>query len=342
MTDKGESNQACCESTVGDTTDESQRCCEEPQPSADSPRVEIRNDCCGSILGNDENADQAVPSERPERDNQTCEVTNRDQGSASIASNQKSGDELVRMQRAADETTALLDEMAEAWQPAWSEADVASYLHKAVRDRDLETAWTQAYCPAVHAGPEASVGHVAPGDRTVAPGEILHVDFGIVYEEYVSDLQRVFYRKIAPEDSIPLDLQTAFTDVRAAIEAGRDAIVPGVPGYQVDAVARRELVSRGWDPFNHAFGHQIGTTAHERGTLLGPLWDRYGANPRGVVRRDQVYSLELGVGTTFGYVGLEEMVRVTADGTRYLVDPQTEIRLLADGPVDESPDGAAL
>lgn len=336
MTEDHESSQACCDSTVGDGSAATQSCCGESEPPTDSPRSDIKNDCCGTVVQPDVRPEEVPTPQNHDRGKQPAGGTDRDERPTSIAPNQKSGDELVRIDRAADETTALLESIPEAWQPAWSEADVATFLQEAVRERGLETAWTQSYCPAVHAGPEAAVGHVAPGARTVSPGEILHVDFGVTVDGYVADLQRVFYRRKAHDTSIPSELQTAFTDVRAALEAGRDALVPGVPGYQVDAVARHELTSRGWDAFNHAFGHQVGTIPHDRGTLLGPLWDRYGDNPRGIVRSDQVYSLELGVGTAHGYVGIEEMVRVTDDGATYLVDPQTELQLLADGPSERA------
>lgn len=343
MTDERADRQSCCDTPVREERSQlqtQQGCCDADQKPPDSPRSNIENDCCGSVKRGDA-SQEALPTEQTHTgERHPTDGREDDQETPSISPNQKSQTELKHLERAADETTALLQQMAEAWRPDWSEADVASFLHDAVQEQGLETAWTQAHCPAVHAGPDAAVGHVAPGDRTVSPGELLHIDFGVASEGYVADLQRVFYRGDNTNGSIPSELQTAFSDVRAALEAGRNVLVPGVPGYQVDAVARRELTSRGWDAYNHAFGHQVGTIPHDRGTLLGPLWDRYGDNPRGVVRSDQVYSLELGVGTRYGYVGLEEMVRVTADGASYLVDPQTEILRLADGPVEDEEDTA--
>lgn len=335
MTGKRTDRQVCCDSPVGEESDRvqtEQGCCERAELATNSPRAEIEDDCCGTVNRNHGVTDRSTEEQfggehTPERGIGT--------EASLIAPNQKSESELERLERAAVETTTLLDEMAAAWQAGWSEQDLASFLHEATRRQGFETAWTEAYCPAVHAGPEAPVGHAAPGDRTVSPGEVLHVDFGIDFEGYVADLQRVFYRAEAVDSDIPDELSSTFSDVRAALEAGREALVPGVQGYQVDAVARHELTSRGWDAFDHAFGHQVGTIPHDRGTLLGPLWDRYGDNPRGVVRRDEVYSLELGVGTMYGYVGLEEMVRITDDGATYLAEPQTEIRYVSHRSVEE-------
>jgi Xaa-Pro aminopeptidase len=125
-------------------------------------------------------------------------------------------------------------------------------------------------------------------------------------------------------------LEAAFADVRAAIDAGHEALEPGAVGHQVDAAAREALTGRGREAFDHAFGHQVGRTAHDGGLLLGPQWDRYGEAVVGEVRPGEVYTMELGLDTEWGYVGQEEMVRVTEDGTEFVVEPQTELRRLSD------------
>ncbi|MFW5949306.1 MAG: M24 family metallopeptidase, partial [Halolamina sp.] len=232
----------------------------------------------------------------------------------------KSATEHERIQTAAETTLELLHDVADEWTPATTEADVADWLHERMREAGYGSAWSWDYCPTVHAGGDAEVGHTMPGDQTVAQGELLHVDFGVVRNEYAADLQRVWVRG-APSEG----LQQAFEDVRAAIDAGRDVLEPGVVGHRVDARARAELVARDRELFDHALGHQVGRTAHDGGTLLGPEWDRYGEAVDHEVRVGEVYTLELGLDTEWGYVGQEEMVRVTDDGTEFLVDPQTSL-----------------
>ncbi|MFB6111463.1 MAG: M24 family metallopeptidase, partial [Halobacteriaceae archaeon] len=99
-------------------------------------------------------------------------------------------------------------------------------------------------------------------------------------------------------------------------------------GHEVDAAARELITDRGWDPYEHALGHQVGRSAHDGGTLLGPEWDRYGDSVRRRVRPNEIYTLELGVDTDYGYIGQEEMVQITETGTEWVVDPQTEFRVL--------------
>ncbi|MFW5896089.1 MAG: M24 family metallopeptidase, partial [archaeon] len=187
----------------------------------------------------------------------------------------KSETERERIVAAAAETEAFFSEMAAEWSPDWTEADVSEYLHDRMDEEGYGSAWSWDYCPTVHAGGEAPVGHTLPGDRTLPPGEILHVDFGVVKDGYAADIQRLYYYPQDDEDP-PADLRAAFEDVRAAIDAGLDALEPGVEGHVVDQAAREEVISRGRDEYQHAVGHQVGRNAHDGGALLGPLWDRYG------------------------------------------------------------------
>jgi len=240
---------------------------------------------------------------------------------------EKSPIEYDRMVRAAEITEGLFDEMAENWTPEWKEADVAEFIHGRMRERDLDSAWSWDYCPTVHAGGASELGHTMAGDLTLPPGEVLHIDFGVKYEGYATDIQRLYYYPDDGEEP-PAELQSAYEDVRAAIDASFDAMAPGVKGYEVDDAARDEITARGWPGYKHAVGHNVGRNAHDGGTLLGPLWDRYGDSPEGIVREGEIYTLELGVDTEWGYLGQEEMVEVTSDGVEYFVEPQTEFRIL--------------
>jgi Xaa-Pro aminopeptidase len=235
----------------------------------------------------------------------------------------KSPTEHERITAAAETTQGLLNDLAEAWTPEMTEADARDWLHERMREAGYGSAWSWEYCPTVHAGGDSELGHTLPGDLTVPEGELLHVDFGVVQDGYAADIQRIWVRgEPAP------GLESAFADVRAAIDAGHEVLEAGAVGHDVDAAARAVLRDRGRDVFDHAFGHQVGRTAHDGGLLLGPEWERYGDAVRGEVRVGEVYTMELGLDTEWGYVGQEEMVRITEDGTEFVVEPQTELQRL--------------
>jgi Xaa-Pro aminopeptidase len=102
-----------------------------------------------------------------------------------------------------------------------------------------------------------------------------------------------------------------------------------VAGWEVDAAAREALVGACFPEPRYALGHQLGRSAHDGGTLLGPRWDRYGTAPLGLVEEGNVFTVEFGTAVPGrGYIGLEEDVLVTADGIEWLSTPQRELWLV--------------
>jgi Xaa-Pro aminopeptidase len=78
------------------------------------------------------------------------------------------------------------------------------------------------------------------------------------------------------------------------------------------------IVDAGYPEFKHSLGHGLGRAVHDGGTGLGPRWPCYGRTVEGVVEPGNVFTLELGVMTAAGFVGLEEDVVVTEHGCEFL------------------------
>ena len=186
-----------------------------------------------------------------------------------------------------------------------------------------------AHCPAVNAGPDKEVGHSGPSELKTKRGELLHVDFGVSRDDYCSDLQRVWYLLDEGETGPPDEVVRAWDALWAAVDAGAAALRPGAVGWEVDAAARSSLVEAGFPEPMYSLGHQLGRSAHDGGTLLGPRWDRYGTAPLGTVEEGNVFTLEYGTAVEGrGYIGLEEDVLVTADGVEWLSTPQRDLWLV--------------
>ncbi len=214
--------------------------------------------------------------------------------------------------------------------PGANEKEIGDYIHNAMAQRGVVPSWEAAYCPIVNCGPDSPVGHTGPSPDYVAqPGHIVHIDLGVVSNDYISDMQRIWYLQKPQEYEIPAAVQRAFSAVRGAILAGAEKLKPGVQGWEVDAVARRFIVDSGYAEYQHALGHHIGRTVHDGSTLLGPRWERYGNSPMGVVEAGNCYTLELGVQVPgHGLVSLEEDVLVTDQGVEWLSQPQTDITVI--------------
>ena len=241
----------------------------------------------------------------------------------------KSPFEIARIRAAVEEAEEIFAGAGDGLRPGLKETEIAAAMHAEVSRRGLGYAWEAAHCPAVNAGPEKEVGHSGPTELETRRGELLHTDFGVQKDGYCSDLQRVWYLLDDGESEPPEEVLTAWRAVWAAMDAGAAVLRPGVAGHEVDAAARATLVSAGYPEPMYALGHQLGRAAHDGGTLLGPLWDRYGDAPLGLVEEGNVYTLEYGAPVPGrGYIGLEEDVLVTADGLEWLSTPQRELWLV--------------
>jgi Xaa-Pro aminopeptidase len=242
----------------------------------------------------------------------------------------KTSSETERIRSAIGETEEIFALVGEQIRPGMMETEIAAIFHEEVSRRGLGYAWEAGQCPAVNAGPEKEVGHTGPTELQTKRGELLHTDFGVQKLEYCSDLQRVWYLLDEGESAPPKDVVAAWEAVWASMDAGAAVLRPGVPGHEVDAAARASLVSAGFEEPKYALGHQLGRAAHDGGTLLAPLWDRYGDAPLGLVEEGHVYTLEYGAPVDGrGYIGLEEDVLVTADGIEWLSTPQRDLWLVA-------------
>ena len=241
----------------------------------------------------------------------------------------KSPAEIDRIRGAIRETEEIFDVVTRMLAPDLTELEIAAVMHDEVKRRGLGYAWEQVHCPAVNAGPDKEVGHSSPSELRTRRGELLHTDFGVSKADYCSDLQRVWYLLDDGETEAPQDIVQAWDAVWAAVDAGAAALRPGAVGWEVDEAARSSLVAAGYPEPMYSLGHQLGRSAHDGGTLLGPRWDRYGRAPLGLVEEGNVYTLEFGTAVpNRGYVGLEEDVLVTADGVEWLSTPQRELWLV--------------
>src|SRR2546421_439736 len=108
-----------------------------------------------------------------------------------------------------------------AWlRPGLGERDVFEFAHAQMRRRQLQPSWDGAYDPGVNIGPKQRLGHAGPGEARLAPGDLVHVDLGVIVDGFASDLQRVWYLRRRGESVASQALLEAFAAVDAAIQAG--------------------------------------------------------------------------------------------------------------------------
>ena len=236
----------------------------------------------------------------------------------------KTEEEIHRIRKAVEITESIFQDSKSYIKPGMTELEIYDYFHQKMKAHQVTSAWDADHNPAVDAGPNKEFGHAGPTDNKVKSGHLLHFDFGVKYQGYCSDIQRMFY--FGKPSEIPEEIDAAFETVKGAIQAAAKFLEPGKEGHEVDAVARDYIQERGYEEYQHALGHQVGRNAHDGGTLLGPLWDRYGDSPKGIIEKGNVFTLELYVWTeNYGQLSLEEDVLVTQSGCKFLSKPQEEL-----------------
>lgn len=230
--------------------------------------------------------------------------------------------EIELIKEACNITEKLFGSLKRKVQPGMSGLEIYDFLKKKVESKGLEFS----FAPIVGIGTKTPLGHALATPDVLEKGEILHVDFGVIYKGYCSDVQRLIYLFRDGETEPPEEVQRAFDTVSSIIrECAHDA-KPGSPGYSIDAIARDILRTKGYPEYQHALGHQVGQYAHDGGMILGPRWERYGKSPFGQLQEGNVFTLELEIVLEgIGCIGLEEIVVISKRGAKFLSKPQRRL-----------------
>ena len=240
----------------------------------------------------------------------------------------KTPTEIARIRAAIETTRQIYERTFEYIETGMSERQLAAFMHAQLDEFGVRPAWDLAHCPTVNTGPDSPVGHVGPTDLEVARGHLVHFDFGVKQNEYCSDIQRMVYFLAPGESQPPEPVQRGFDTVVQAIQQAVMSMKPGIPGKEVDAVARRAILGAGYPEYKHATGHHLGRLAHDGAGVLGPPWERYGNTPNYPLEVGHVYTVEPSlIVPGYGVIGLEEDVLVTGSGAEFLSQPQTELIL---------------
>ena len=167
-------------------------------------------------------------------------------------------------------------------------------------------------------GARSSLPHGEPGDRKLAPGDVVLLDFGCRLNGYCSDLTRTYAFGTMPEAWFQAIYDLTLTAQLQALESVR----AGVSCREVDAAARGVIAEAGHGShFGHGLGHGVGIEIHE-GPRLNPESDI-------TLEAGMVVTIEPGIYLPGqGGVRIEDLVVVTEDGCELLSSTPKELELI--------------
>ncbi len=225
----------------------------------------------------------------------------------------KSEDEIEALRASVRLNEQVFQKVYPAVKPGMTELEVALALETTMRRLGARG---PAFETIVAFGPNAARPHAVPTDRTLAPGEMVLIDMGLVLNGYCSDMTRTFVAG-RPEQTFVDRLRL----VRRAQLAGMNAIRAGVTCRAVDMAARAIIRDAGYGKFfGHALGHGVGLDVHEHPHLS--------SGSRKQLRSGMVVTVEPGIYLPdWGGIRLENMVVVRDHGCELLNSDLTSLDL---------------
>lgn len=165
----------------------------------------------------------------------------------------------------------------------------------------------------VAAGPNSAIPHYRAGDRVLAKGDLVVLDFGGMFHGYAVDLTRTITLGPATDRQRRL-----LEDVGAAQEAGFGAIREGMPATDIDRATREVMNKAGLaEAFGHGTGHGLGLEVHER-PRVAPFRAELPGEP---LAPGMVFTIEPGAYfPEWGGARIEDDAALTKDGPVWLTN----------------------
>ena len=218
---------------------------------------------------------------------------------------------MVAAQRIAERA---FDDILKEIRPGVTEKEIAArlqylMLHYGASDMSFD--------PIVVSGPNGSLPHGVPSEKTIQPGELVPMDFGCIYGGYCSDMTRTVAVGEVSEEQKQV-YETVLSAQKAAISAAK----AGMTGAELDGVARKVIEEAGYGAyFTHSFGHGVGVEIHE-----SPNASPANGQP---LPAGAVISAEPGIYIP-GKLGvrIEDVIRLTEEGCENLTKAPKELIIL--------------
>ncbi|MGM0172987.1 aminopeptidase P family protein [Enterococcus sp. DIV0800] len=191
----------------------------------------------------------------------------------------KSNKEIQLIKKACAMTDEIFAELLPKIKIGMKENELGALIHYLSLKKGASA---MAFDPIVASGPRSALPHGRPTQRAFQSGDFITIDFGIVLDDYQSDMTRTVALGEPNQE-----LREIYQVVKEAQQAAADFVKIGVTGQEVDAVARKVITEAGYGEFfSHGLGHGIGMGGD--GPILNPKSET-------LLKENMVMSVEPGI-----------------------------------------------
>lgn len=226
----------------------------------------------------------------------------------------KSEEEINTIKEAAKIADNAFTHILNYMKPGVAELDIANELEFFMRKNG---AASSSFDIIVASGKRSALPHGVASDKLIESGDFVTLDFGALYQGYVSDITRTVAVGNPSEK-----LTEIYQIVLEAQVQAVDQIKPGMTGRDADAIARDYIREKGYgDNFGHSLGHGIGLEVHE-----GP---GLGSRSETTLVPGMVVTVEPGIYLPeIGGVRIEDDIVMTQYGNETLTHSPKELIIL--------------
>lgn len=221
----------------------------------------------------------------------------------------KDAQEVALLRRAAAITDAALAAVLPVLSPEMTEREAAWRIEAALHDFGADG---PSFPIIVAAGRNSARPHHEPGHEVLGEGRPIIIDMGARLDGYHADLTRTIVLG-QPDDTF----RAVYAATLAAQQAAINALRPGLPWAEADAIARRVIEEAGYaHGIAHSLGHGVGLAIHEAPWLRISAPD---APPSPPLQAGMVTSVEPGIYLPeWGGVRIEDLALITDGGCEVL------------------------
>ncbi|MGE6369141.1 M24 family metallopeptidase [Planococcus kocurii] len=226
----------------------------------------------------------------------------------------KTPEEITILKAAAKIADDAFEHICGFIRPGLTELEVSNELEFFMRKQG---ATSSSFDIIVASGLRSALPHGVATDKIIEKGDMVTLDFGALYNGYISDITRTVAVGQPSEK-----MKEVYDVVLKAQELGVEKIGPGISGIEADAIARDYIKSKGYgDAFGHSTGHGIGLEVHE-----GP---GLSFKSETILEPNMAVTVEPGIYLPgIGGVRIEDDILITESGNERLTNSTKELRIL--------------